>query len=235
MGELEQLSTRGYSGACWGYDFDWQTRFEHLPAFTPTIVATCIVTNALVAAHESMGLADALPLCVSAVEFLSRDLNRIEGPGGSFCWSYSPLDRQPVLNATAKGARLCAQVSALAGREDLLETARGSLRFVVAHQLPTGAWPYAVDDPRSWSDNFHTGYVLDSLHEYRSAPATGRSMTRPRPVGVLPGALLRRRLHPAVLRPEPLSDRRHGRSAVAADPLPLRRSGDRAAGGRVVG
>ena len=166
--ELARLSSPGYSGACWGYDFDWQTRFDHFPAFTPTIVATSFVTNALVAAHESMGLADALPLCVSAVDFVTKDLNRIAGPDDSFCWSYSPLDRQPVLNATAKGARLCAQVAALADRSELLDTARASLRFVAANQLPSGAWPYAVDDPRSWSDNFHTGYVLDSLHEFEA-------------------------------------------------------------------
>ena len=179
VGELARLSSPGYSGACWGYDFDWQTRFEYIPAFTPTIVATSFVTNALVAAHETLGIPEALPLCVSAAEFVSNDLNRIPGPDESFCWSYSPLDRQPVLNATAKGARLCAQVAGLAGRSDLLDAARGSLRFVAAHQRADGAWPYAVDDPRSWSDNFHTGYVLDCLHEYeqRTADPTFRDAT----------------------------------------------------------
>ncbi len=174
IAELTRLASPGYSGACWGYDFAWQTRFEYFPAFTPTIVATCFVTNALVTAHESTGVPEALPLCSSAVEFVTQDLNRISGPNDSFCWSYSPLDHQPVLNATAKGARLCAQVAQLTGRPELLETARASLRFVAANQSASGAWPYAVDDPRSWSDNFHTGYVLDSLHEYgtRTGDAT---------------------------------------------------------------
>jgi hypothetical protein len=179
IAELARLSSPGYSGACWGYDFDWQTRFEYIPAFTPTIVATGFVTNALVTAYESLGIPEALPLCISAAEFVRTDLNRIPGPDGSFCWSYSPLDRQPVVNATAKGARLCAQVATLAGRSDLLADARDSLRFVAAHQRPDGAWPYAVDDPRSWSDNFHTGYVLDCLQEYehRTADTTFRAAT----------------------------------------------------------
>jgi hypothetical protein len=171
VAELARLSSSGYSGACWGYDFDWQTRFEYVPAFTPTIVATCFVTNALVAAHESMSIPEALPLCSSAIDFVLNDLNRIPAPDGSFCWSYSPLDRRPVLNATAKGARLCAQVSTLSGRSELLAPARSSLQFVVGHQRSDGAWPYAVDDPRSWSDNFHTGYVLDCLHEYKERTA----------------------------------------------------------------
>ena len=56
VAELARLSSPGYSGACWGYDFDWQTRFDHFPAFTPTIVATSFVTNALVAAHEAFAV-----------------------------------------------------------------------------------------------------------------------------------------------------------------------------------
>src|SRR5436309_7129488 len=36
--ELERLQTRGFSGACWGYDFDWQSRYGSLAAGTPTIV-----------------------------------------------------------------------------------------------------------------------------------------------------------------------------------------------------
>ena len=221
------LVSPGYSGACWGYDFDWQTRFDHFPAFTPTIVATCFVTNALVAAHEATGVAEALPLCVSAVEFVTHDLNRIPGPDDSFCWSYSPLDRQPVLNATAKGARFCAQVAVLADRPELLETARASLSFVAANQSPSGAWPYAVDDPRSWSDNFHTGYVLDSLHEYRTrtgddsfADSTERGWRYYRDNFFDDDAV------PRYYDRAPLPGRRDRCGAVAADPLPLRRRRD---------
>jgi hypothetical protein len=180
VAELDRLASTTTSGPAWGYDFPWQTRYELFPAHTPTIVATAIVTDALVAAHETFGLPRALELCAGAVEFLTSDLSRIPGDGDTFCWSYSPLDRRPVLNATAKGARLLAQVAALADRPRLLETARRTLSYVVAHQRADGAWPYAVDDPRSWSDNFHTGYVLDSLHEYeaRSGDDTFAAATR---------------------------------------------------------
>jgi len=128
VAELERLVSPGYSGACWGYDFPWQTRFDYFGAYMPTIVPTCIITNALVQAHETGGVAEALPLAERAAAFLTEDLNRIPGEIG-FCWSYSPLDRQPVLNATAKGARLCAQLAALAGRSDLLEIAHNSLQL----------------------------------------------------------------------------------------------------------
>src|SRR5690606_13481432 len=34
-----ELQTKGYSGACWGYNFDWQARAFFQPKYTPTVVA----------------------------------------------------------------------------------------------------------------------------------------------------------------------------------------------------
>ena len=59
MAELHRLQTRGFSGACWGYDFDWESRYGRLPAGTPTIVATGIVTNAFFVAYRLLDAEDA--------------------------------------------------------------------------------------------------------------------------------------------------------------------------------
>ncbi len=174
ISELKRLRSPGYSGDCWGYDFPWQSRYGFLPARTPTVVATGFITNALFTAYELAGFEDALPLCVSACDFVLGDLNRGMETTNGFCWSYSPLDRQWVLNASAKGARLCAQVYSVTNDERLLEAATLSLNFVTAHQSSGGAWPYAIGDARGWSDNFHTAYVLDALLEFRSR--TGLSL-----------------------------------------------------------
>jgi hypothetical protein len=166
VSDLERLVSPGWSGACWGYEFDWETRDGGFPAGTPTVVATAFVTNGLVRAYEAFGFENAFALCESATEFVVNDLNRTIEPDGSFCWSYSPLDQMRVLNATAKGSRLLAQVYERTGREELREPAERSLRYVHSHQRPSGSWPYAVADPRTYVDNFHTGYVLDALAEY---------------------------------------------------------------------
>lgn len=165
--ELDALRSPGWSGACWGYDFDWEARGATISAHTPTVVATGFVTNALVLAHERLAVPGALDLCESACAFVREDLFRTAGPKESFCWSYSPYDRGRVLNATAKGARLLAQVGELTGRHELFTDARATLDYVAAEQRDDGSWPYAIDDPRSWADNFHTAYVLDALDEYR--------------------------------------------------------------------
>ncbi len=166
LSELQRLRSAGYSGACWGYDFDWQTRHGLISAGTPTIVATGFVTTGLYEAHRLLGMPNALRLCESACGFLRKDLHATKDTDGAFCWSYSPLDRSAVLNATMKGARLCAAVYELTGDKQLASLAERTVRFVSRRQRTDGSWPYAVGDERTWADNFHTGYVLECLAEY---------------------------------------------------------------------
>jgi hypothetical protein len=162
---LATTVTPGYSGSCWGYPFDWEARYGSIPAGTPTVVATGMIANSLWIAYARLGVERAGELLLSAAEFVMRDLNRIDGGDGSFCWTYSPTSREAVLNATLKGSRLLAEAHVLGGREDLLQAAARSVRFVIKNQLPSGAWPYSLSDPRA--DNFHTGYVLECLSAYR--------------------------------------------------------------------
>ncbi len=163
--EIEALQSRTYSGACWGYDFDWEARYARIPAFTPTIVATGFISNALFRHYQATGERRCLDLCSGAARFVMKDLHKTR-IDDAFCYSYSPLDTQAVLNATMKGARLLAQVYSVTRDPALKEEARATVRFVIRHQRESGAWPYAVGDARRWTDNFHTGYVLDCLDEY---------------------------------------------------------------------
>ena len=44
VNELKTLIPKGFSGACWGYDFDWEARYSKIPAYQPSVVATGIIT-----------------------------------------------------------------------------------------------------------------------------------------------------------------------------------------------
>ena len=170
LGEIEHSSSKGYSGHCWGYDFDWQARYASIPAFCPTIVATGIVTNGLFEYYRRTQNSRAIGMCKSAAKFVLNDLYRtIEGD--TFCFSYSPGDKQ-VYNATMKGARLLAQVYSVTGEKNFCEEAEKTVRFVVNNQRADGSWTYSQGDSRTWVDNFHTGYVLDCLDEFMKM--TGR-------------------------------------------------------------
>jgi len=109
-------------------------------------------------------------MCKSAVRFVLEDLPRTV-EDGTFCWGYYPSDTQRVLNATMKGARLCAQIYTVTGDEALLEPAAQTAEYVARHQREDGSWPYAVGDARQWADNFHTAYVLDAFDSYERCTA----------------------------------------------------------------
>ncbi|MFO7652365.1 MAG: hypothetical protein R6X25_00930 [Candidatus Krumholzibacteriia bacterium] len=164
VAELAGLATPGWSGPCWGYDFPWEGRFASTPARHPTVVATGFVTAGLWAAHEIWRTPRAASLVRGAADFVRQDLQRVEFPDG-FCWSYSPTDRQAVLNASGKGARICAQARTLGAPAAAGEDAVAAARFLAGRQRANGSWPYSVSDDRGWVDHFHTGYVLDSLDE----------------------------------------------------------------------
>jgi len=162
---LEKLSSSGYSGYCWGYDFEWEARYATMPAYTPTVVATGFITNALFKYYSLTNDEKTFKLLKSSEKFITKDLNK-SYEDESFCYSYSPIDHQKVLNATMKGARLLTQVYSLTKEESLYKEAEKTIEYVVKHQKQNGAWSYSVGDAREWVDNFHTGYILDCLDEY---------------------------------------------------------------------
>lgn len=167
--KLEELIPQGFHGACWGYDFDWEARYATIPAFQPTVVATGIITNALFQYYKETGNNHATKLCESAAEFVLQDLNRTyDSDNKSFCFSYSPFDKQAVFNASMKAVRLLAQVYSVTKKERLKNTACSAALFVMKHQRNDGAWIYSTSKAGSWIDNYHTGYVLDCLNDYQT-------------------------------------------------------------------
>ncbi|MGE0635299.1 MAG: delta-aminolevulinic acid dehydratase [Bacteroidia bacterium] len=164
--ELEKLIPKGFSGACWGYDFDWAARYSNIPAYQPTVVATGIITNALFIAHQTSKNPKALNLCISAADFVLKDLNRTFDSDKDYCFSYSPFDKQTVYNASMKGVRLLAQVYSITQNEQLKKEAEKAASYIVKKQSNDGSWIYSGSRTGGWIDNYHTGYVLDCLADY---------------------------------------------------------------------
>ncbi len=52
LDDLNGLRLKGFSGAAWGYNFDWQSRSFFAPRGTPTIVPTAFAARALCEAAE---------------------------------------------------------------------------------------------------------------------------------------------------------------------------------------
>ena len=154
---LLSMKIDGYSGACWGYNFDWQSRNFFAPRNTPTIVPTAFAARALIEAGSQD--AQARGVC----EFILKDLPRPVDTESEVCFSYAPNTNTRIFNASLLAAEVLASVGAQTGEQGLIDYAERAARFVVNNQQPDGSWLYGTDPKQSWIDNFHTAYVLFSL------------------------------------------------------------------------
>lgn len=165
---LISLQSNGYSGACWGYNFDWQARRLFLfPKNTPTVVATCFCATALINAFEITQNKKYLDIALSSADFVLNDLHRSEHNGG-FLFSYSPLPgNDTVYNASLLGSKLLSYCYYYTQKEEYKQYAKQSALACCNAQNEEGSWVYGMLPVQSWIDSFHTGYNLDALMSYQ--------------------------------------------------------------------
>ena len=165
---LISLQSKGYSGACWGYNFDWQARRLFLfPKETPTVVATSFAVTALYKAYELTKNKKYLNIANSAGEFVLKDLHRTKKDKG-FLFSYCPLEgNDTVYNASLLGSKTLALCYHYTGNEKYKEAAVESVKACVDAQDDDGSWIYGELPVQNWIDSFHTGYNLEALAYYQ--------------------------------------------------------------------
>ncbi len=166
--KLLELQNTEWSGACWGYNFDWQARAFFQPKNTPTVVASVFVASALLDAYEITKDEKLLKTARSTCNFILKDLNRTYNDQENFSFSYSPLDKSVVFNASLLGSRLLARVYSFTNESILIEEAKKSVSFCCNQQNNDGSWGYGTLPFHQWIDNFHTGYNLECIADYMS-------------------------------------------------------------------
>ena len=172
LGQLDELKSDGYSGLCWGYNFDWQNRLYLFPKYTPTIVNTSFIANGMLDVYELLGDPSLLERARSACEFILNDLYATRN-NGTLCFGYTPMDRSCVHNANMLGARLLARVYAHTGESVLADRAIAAATYTVQRQNRDGSWFYGEADIQKSIDNYHTGFVLESLFDVMTAVGDG--------------------------------------------------------------
>ncbi len=165
---LLSLQTKGYSGACFGYNFDWQARRLFLfPKHTPTVVATTFCAEALFKAYEITKNEVYLKTALSSAEFVMKDLSRTPHKSG-FLFSYSPLDgNNTVFNASLLGAKLLSIAYKYSKNNTYKEAAKKAVLAACESQNEDGSWIYGMLPIQSWIDSFHTGYNLDAIKAFQ--------------------------------------------------------------------
>jgi hypothetical protein len=165
LDDLIWMSLKGFKGACWGYNFDWQARSFFAPRGTPTVVPTAFAARALCEAAEVLSRDEYLPFARTICDFILNDLNQSAEAEDEVCFSYSPLDQTRVFNASLLAAETMATIGKLTGEQSLIDWAMRAALYVVRRQREDGLWAYGADSHQSWADNFHTAYILTSLSQ----------------------------------------------------------------------
>ncbi len=162
---LIENESNGYSGACWGNHFDYQSRASYFPKGVPTIVWTSLIGHAFLDAYDHFRKDSYLRVAVSACEHILRDLEAYV-EGDALCLSYTPIENQPVHNSNTLGASFLARTYSHTGNKSYQSTARKAMQYAANHQRADSSWYYAEAANCHWIDNFHTAYVLDSFKYY---------------------------------------------------------------------
>ncbi|MEP6902080.1 MAG: delta-aminolevulinic acid dehydratase [Actinomycetota bacterium] len=146
-----------------GYNFDWQSRAFFAPEGTPTIVPSAFAAQAFLEGYQLFNDEIYLETAREICAFITEDLNRIGETETEVCFSYTPLDKSVIFNASLLAGEVLANVGAIMQDENYLNLAAKSARFVIKRQKETGAWAYGTRLKHAWVDNFHTAYILLSL------------------------------------------------------------------------
>jgi hypothetical protein len=169
---LKENPSPGYAGYAWGNHFNYAARGGVIPLGVPSIVWTSWIGNVFFDAFEALGEPEYLSIAQSSCEFILNDIGRYTDPDGTFCFMYTPRDRESpspngcIHNSNVLAAWLLARHYKHTQDKQTLGIADRALSYTAKHQLENGAWYYGVPRKFWWVDNFHTGYVLEAFHGY---------------------------------------------------------------------
>ena len=148
---------------CWGYSFPWQTRTDMVPQWSPNLVCTSFVANALLDAYELKQEPRYLSMARSAGEYILNDLYWTGGDStAGFSYPFPKLLAR-VHNANFLGSALLCRLYKHCGEKSFLEPALKVARYSANRQHENGSWDYGELPTQRWIDNFHTGYNLCAL------------------------------------------------------------------------
>ncbi len=162
--ELKKNYSQGYSGYCWGYNFDWASSGKYIKRYSPNIVVTTFVAKGIYEYYQLTKDEEALPVLKSIGNFILKDLPRTETKE-DICFSYTTLGIDNCYNASLLAATVLAQLYNLTKEETYKDYAIKAVDYVVRKQHADGHWNYSIDEQgkERVQIDFHQGYVIDCI------------------------------------------------------------------------
>lgn len=168
------------SGVGWGYNFDWATPGDYLPAYTPSVVVTSFVVDGIWEYYQVTQDPDAASLIRRAADWIREEIPARQFAEG-ISYAYTTQSKGACYNASLLAAEVLAKSDWLCGTNHHTGNVNKAIDFVLSKQKPEGEWCYSYD-PDSGNErkqiDFHQGFILMSLknlNELLPEPRTGVS------------------------------------------------------------
>ena len=163
---LIQNRAPGYDHYCWGKMFDFASRAGWQEKYGPITVWTSLIGQAFIDAYEIIGDRKYLAVARSVCEWI-LGVPRSQTSSGS-CISYTPSKEgeETIHNQSVLAAAMLARTARYSLNTEYLRMAHEAIEYTCTRQRPNGSWYYGEESKYHWIDNFHTGYILDSLKSY---------------------------------------------------------------------
>lgn len=162
-------STSGYSGRCWGYNFNWQNGSLFFAPFGfPNCVVTVTAGEALLRGYSITGDEKYLEAAKSTARFITNDLPVLVDEPERKSIAYVPIKGVGiVINVNALAAAFLSRLAKITKDEKMVEESLRLIRYVVSTQTDYGAWYYTDPPKKSYiqHDHYHTGFILDGILE----------------------------------------------------------------------
>ncbi len=157
---LMDHASKGYSGYCWGNDFDFASRAGYFKKELPTIVWSAHIQESFELAYKVLGDEIYKEVVIRVADFTEKDLERIHDDSG-FCIAYAPGIKAQIHNSNLLAVATLLRGWKYSHNPLYFETAKNAVNWTLQKQNPDGSWYYGAVPMLHWIDNYHTGYNLD--------------------------------------------------------------------------
>ncbi len=161
----EKLPTTEYPS--WGAGYTWRTSTGHIMAADdPSSLITALVGLAHIDAYVVTGERTYLERVRGMSRHLVEENGYLTYRDGSICFPYTPRMRVAITNSNAFVALFLRAASRILSDDKLGELSQRAYGSILRSQNGDGSWNYFLSDRREpFIDNYHTGFVIQSLLE----------------------------------------------------------------------
>jgi len=147
-----------------GFTFNIMMKTYSLNKGKSSVIISIYAGNAFIDAYEILGDEKYLKWAIAVGNFLINQVPIVRINNNSLWFSYLVSGLFECYNVTSHAAALLARIYFHTKDSLMLKYSSHAMNYIIKKQRNDGSWKYAENI--NWTDNYHTGFVLESLAKY---------------------------------------------------------------------